>query len=127
MAIDILSMPATTFEIASDGGVRAIDPQTGAILATRPATGTAVVQLLPLSSGVVVREDYYHYPPVTSNLYCLDAALRDVWRAERPSPSDVYTGPVSEHDGLLSCFTWDCWACELDPASGRLLRKIWTK
>jgi hypothetical protein len=120
-------MPTPTFEIASDGGVHAIDPRTGAILATRPATGTKVVQLLPLSSGVVVREDYYHHPPATSNLYCLDAALRELWRAELPFASDVYSGPVSERDGLLFCFTWSCWACELDPTSGRLLRKIWTK
>ena len=116
-----------TFEITSDGGIRAIDPQTGAVLATRSATGTAIVQLLPLLSGVVVREDYYHYPRATSNLYFLDAALCEVWRAERPSEADVYSGPVSEQDGILRCFTWNCWDCELDPASGHLLRKVWTK
>lgn len=115
------------FEITRDGGVRAVDPQTRAVLATRPASGTAIVQLLPFASGVVVRENYYRYPRATSNLYYLDAALREVWRAERPSVSDVYSGPVSVQDGLLCCFTWDCWACELEPASGRLLRKVWTK
>lgn len=120
-------MPTPTFEITTDGGVRALDPETGAVLATRAATGTTIVQLLPLSSGVVVREDYYHYPRTTSNLYYLDAALRERWRAERPSASDAFSGDVSEHDGLLRCFTWQCWACELDPASGRLLRKVWTK
>ena len=124
--MDFSAMPARTFEIMSDGGVLARDPQTGTVLATRPATGTAIVQLLPLGLGVVVREDYYHYPRATSNLYYLDAALREVWRAERPSLSDVYTS-VSERDGLLCGFTWDCWDCDLDPASGRLLRKVWTK
>ena len=127
MATSILSMPTRTFEITSDGGICAIDPQSGAVLATRAATGTAVVQLLPVASGVVVREDYYHYPRATSNLYYLDAALREVWRAERPSASDAYSGPVSEQGGLLCCGTWDCWSCELDPATGRLLRKVWTK
>jgi hypothetical protein len=120
-------MPTPTFEITGDGGVRARDRDTGAVLATRPPTGTTVVQLLPLASGVVVREDYYHYPRATSNLYYLDAQLREVWRAERPSASDAYSARVSECDGLLCCFTWECWACELDPASGRLLRKVWTK
>lgn len=120
-------MPARTFAITSDGGVCSKDPQTGAVVATRPATGTAVVQLLPLSSGVVVREDYYHHPRATSNLYYLDTARREVWRAERPPDSDAYSGPVSERDGLLICLTWDCWACEIDPTSGRIIRKVWTK
>lgn len=119
-------MSTQAFEITKDGGVRAIDPQTGAVLATRSATGTKVVQLLPLGSGVVVREDYYHYPRATSNLYYLDATLREVWRAERPAASDAYTG-LSEQDGLLSGFTWTCWACDLDPATGRILQKVWTK
>lgn len=120
-------MPTPKFEITSDGGIRAIDAQTGTVLATRPATGTAVVQLLPLGSGVVVLENYYHYPRASSNLYYLDAQLREVWRAERPSASDAYVGAALERDGLLRCGTWDCWSCELDPASGRLLRKVWTK
>lgn len=120
-------MPTPTFEIASDGGVSVVDPETGRVLATRPPTGTVVVQLLPLASGVVVREDYYHHPRAFSNLYFLDASLREVWRAERPSNSDEYANRVLEKDGLLRCATWECWDCELDPASGRLLSKVWTK
>jgi hypothetical protein len=113
-------------EALTNCGGRVVD-RAGAVLATRPATGTVIVQLLPLASGVVVRECYYSYPRAASNLYFLDAMLREVWRGERPSASDAYSGPVSEHDGLLCCFTWECWACEIDLTSGRLLRKLFTK
>jgi hypothetical protein len=113
-------------EALTNCGDRVVD-RAGAVLATRPATGTVIVQLLPLASGVVVRECYYSYPRAASNLYFLDAMLREVWRGERPSASDAYSGPVSEHDGLLCCFTWECWACEIDLTSGRLLRKLFTK
>lgn len=116
-----------TYEITDDGGVRVIDAHTGAVLATRGATGTAIVQLLPLASGVVVRENYYRHPRATSNVYLLDPELREVWRAERPAASDAYSGELSLHYGRLRCFTWECWACELDPDSGRILGKVFTK
>lgn len=127
MATGNLTLPTPIFEITPDGGVRALDGETGTVLATRPASGTTVVQLLPLGSGVVVRENYYHYPRATSNLYYLDATLREVWRAERPAASDVYANPVSLQDGRLNCSTWECWDCEIDPTSGRLIRKLFTK
>ena len=58
------------------------------MLATTPATGTEIVQLLTLSTGAVVLECDYRYPRARSNLYLLDFDLREVWRAERPSTSD---------------------------------------
>jgi outer membrane protein assembly factor BamB len=115
------------FEITKDGGVRAVDPQTGSIVAERPASGTSIVQLLPLGLGVVVREDYYRHPRGASNVYYLDADLRELWRAERPSASDAYASPVTPTEGVLRVASWECWTCDLDPASGRILRKVFTK
>ena len=120
-------MPAATFEITKRGRVRAVDAQTGRVLAERPAVGTKVVQLLPLGAGVVVREDYYRYPPGVSNVYCLDADLCELWRAELPWPTDAYANPVVTRDGVLRVASWEGWTCDLDPQSGRILGKAFTK
>jgi hypothetical protein len=121
-------MSAPKFEVTPSGGVRAIDVLTGRVLAERAAVGTSVVQLLPLGAGrVVVRENYFRFPRGESNVYCLDAALREVWRAELPAPSDVYANPVAADGGLLRVASWECWSCELEPASGRIVRKEFTK
>lgn len=88
-------MSARTFEITKHGGLRAVDPRTGGILAERPAAGTSIVQLLSLGAGVVVREDYCHHPRGVSNVYCVDADLREVWSAELPSASDAYANPIT--------------------------------
>lgn len=39
-------MATLNYAITTSGGVRAVDPETGAEVATCPATGTIVVQLL---------------------------------------------------------------------------------
>jgi hypothetical protein len=85
------------------------------------------VELLPLGPGVIVLECYYHYPRGRSNLYYLDADLHEVWRAERPSRSDVYSGAISNKGGLLQAYSYDGWDCELDPVSGLLVRKVFSK
>jgi len=98
-------MATLNYEITTSGGVRAVDPETGAEVATCPATGTMVVQLLRPASGVIVRETYPHYPRVRSNVYYLDSQLKEVWRAERPSASDVYVSAGWLGNGVLRCAT----------------------
>jgi outer membrane protein assembly factor BamB len=120
-------MPERKFEITKRGGIRAIDPESGRVMAERPAGGTSIVQLLPLGSGVVVREDYYRHPAGVSNVYYLDAQLDEVWRAELPWPTDAYANPVTIVDGRLQVASWECWTCALDPSSGRIVRKDFTK
>jgi len=120
-------MATLNYEITISGGVRAVDAETGAEVATCPATGTMVVQLLRPALGVIVRESYYHYPRVRSNVYYLDSQLKEVWRAERPSASDAYVSAGWLGNGVLRCATWECWECDIDSASGRILGKVFTK
>ena len=97
-------MPCRTFEITSIGGIRVLDSQTRRVVAARPAVSTVVVELLPLGEGVVACENHYRYPPGKSNVYLLDAELREVWLAELPSVQDVYVGfvrPGSFHHSSL--------------------------
>jgi len=120
-------MATLNYEITISGGVRAVDAETGAEVATCPATGTMVVQLLRPALGVIVLESYYHYPRSRSNVYYLDSQLKEVWRAERPSASDAYVSAGWLGNGVLRCATWECWTCDIDSASGRILRKVFTK
>lgn len=53
-------------------------------VARHTATGTRIVQMLPLGDRVVVREHYRQFPKERSNLNCLDAELCRVWTAELP-------------------------------------------
>lgn len=115
------------FEIERGGGIQALHPRTRRVLKTREATGTTVVQLLPHGEGVVVREDYVRHPDGVSNVYYLDAHLREQWRAELPSASDVYANPVEVRDGMLRVASWNCYTCDLDPASGRLISSVFTR
>lgn len=109
---------ATTFALR-DGVLCAIDA-TGKTVQSHEATGTRIVQLLPLPAGVVVREDCYRFPRDRSNLYCLDSGLRLLWSAERPSQADA--NPVAERNGALICASRT-----IDPGTGRIIRREFVK
>ena len=115
------------FEITPHGGVQTVHPQSRRVLQKRAATATTVVQVLALGEGVVVREEYFRHADGVSNVYFLDAHLREQWRAELPSPDDVYSGPIQVCSGVLRVASWKCWTCDLDPANGRLVAKKFTK
>ena len=114
------------FEI-DGGGVRLVDAATRDVVARRSATATTIVQLLPFGDGVIVREDYYRHPRDSSNVYFLDDHLRELWRAERPSATDAYANAVTLVAGLLESATWEGWSCTLDPTTGRMLSREFTK
>src|SRR4051812_2249568 len=65
--------------------------------------GTKIVQVEPLTSGIVVREDYYRFPRGDSNLYLLDYAFHLIWRAELPTPTDSFANPMHDHGDYLHC------------------------
>ena len=89
--------------------------------------GTRIVQVLPLGSNVVVREDYFGFPRGRSNLYCLDSDLRSVWSAETPAPTDRYANQVAEVGGRLVCCSWEGALCTIDPVTGRILHHEFAK
>ena len=110
----------------SEGRVNGIDA-TERLVAEWQPIGTAVVQLLALGMDVVLREDYYRFPPGRSNVYCLDPSFSLKWSAELPSITDVYANTVQLLDGLLVCASWEGETCWLDPRSGVIVRRALTK
>ena len=121
------AMQATTtkFEI-KDNMLCALDA-TGSIAHRRRPVGTRIVQLLPLGERLIVREDYYQFPPGISNLYCLDKNLGPMWSAELPARSDIYAGTVIPTDAGLVCASWEGFSCTIDPGTGHITHRQLTK
>jgi hypothetical protein len=110
-----------------DGAVCKIDALTGAVIARHAPEATQVVQVLSKGNCLIIREDYYHFPEGRSNLICLDHDLRRLWTAELPSARDVYANPVIDRGDVLECGTWEGFTCVIDPKTGQIVRKAFTK
>jgi putative acetyltransferase len=110
-----------------DGGVGKVDAATGATVGSCPPIATLVVQVLVRGDLIVVREDYVQFPRGVANVYCLDRSLKRVWVAELPSETDAYANPVVDRGEHLECASWEGWTCDLDPRTGRIIRKMFTK
>jgi len=90
--------------------------------------GTKVVQVLELAPDRwLVREDYFRFPRGRSNLYCVGRSLAIVWAADLPSSDDSYCNDAEIRDGKLFAWTWNCFRCELDAATGHIVSKQFTK
>lgn len=118
--------PGHRFDLV-DGHLCKVEIATGTVLARHFPLGTSIVQVLPNGPNLVVREDYYKFPQGESNLYCLNEYFDLVWRAELPYVKDIYANPVTVTPAGLHCATWDCMSCTLDPATGRITKKVFTK
>ena len=93
----------------------------------RRPIGTKVVQVLRVGpQRWLVREDFFRFPPGVSNLYCVDESLETVWSAVLPSPDDSYCN-AEVVDGKLFASTWNCYRCELETKSGRIIAKQFTE
>jgi hypothetical protein len=94
----------------------------------RRPVGTQVVQVLHLGADRwLIREDYFRFPAGQSNLYCVDGGLATIWSAELPSSDDPYCNEAKVIDGKLFAWTWNCYCCELEIRSGRIISKCFTK
>jgi hypothetical protein len=100
---------------------------TGTVVRRRGPVATHFVQVLPVGEHFIVLEDYYRFPAGVSNLYCLDAELHLVWSAQLPGPSDTYASPVTQTAAGLVGATWECYRCTIDPETGRILQREFTK
>ncbi len=104
------------------------DVTSGVTLQSCASKGTEIVQLLPIGPNTVVREDYYKFPRGVSNVYCVDSQLQTIWEAELPHPTDAYANPVVMiSQGVLQCASWDCFTCDLDLETGKLIKQRFTK
>lgn len=114
------------FEL-QDGCLCKVETATGKAIARQRPIGTSIVQVLPIGSNIVVREDYYQFPRGQSNVYCVTEDFEPVWSAELPWQNDVYANPVIATPDGLSCASWDGMSCTLSPETGRILKKVFTK
>jgi hypothetical protein len=112
---------AQRFEIR-DGVLCKIDAS-GILVRSHHPIGTRVVQWLPVGERILVREDYDQFPRGVSNVYCLDTEFRRIWSAQLPSEDDVY---VQINPGP-SCNSWGCFYCTIDPHTGCIIEKEFTK
>ena len=75
--------------------------------------------------GAVVLESAEGFPKNESNLYCISAAGKVIWRAEKPDPYTLYTRMKLNEDNAatLSTYTLSGHACDLELGTGRILSK----
>ena len=123
---DAFSSGAYRYQLQA-GVLLQLDRASDAIIRVHKPLGTKIVQVEPRTSGIIVREDYYRFPPGDSNVYLLDYAFRLIWRAELPKPTDSYANPVEDHGDYLQCASWECFSCRICPDTGRIISKQFTK
>lgn len=74
--------------------------------------------------GTIVLESPNGFPRADSNLYCVSAEGRMVWKAEKPEPSTLYSRVKLNEDGAsISTYTLNSTACELELSTGKILSK----
>jgi hypothetical protein len=74
---------------------------------------------------------YHYYRPdhpygPFENLVRLRPDSSIVWHAELPESDDKYVTAYL-HDGRLFARSWSCYEAEIDLATGRIIRKVFTK
>jgi len=85
---------------------------------------TKVDKSIQTSYGTVVLESHTGFPRGESNLYCISADGKIVWKAEKPDPYTLYSRAKFNDDGLtLSTYTLSGHACDVDLKTGKILSK----
>jgi hypothetical protein len=74
--------------------------------------------------GVIVLESTDGFPKNETNLYCISADGKFIWKAEKPDPYTLYSRMKLNEDGAtLSTYTLSGHACELELGTGKILSK----
>ena len=60
------------------------------------------------------------------NLFCVDRDGKTMWTAELPNTHDRYMEAQLKSDGLHA-WSWSSYYITLDPADGRVMRRVFTK
>jgi hypothetical protein len=85
---------------------------------------TKVDKSIQTMFGVVVLESTSGFPKNESNLYCVSADGKAIWKAEKPDAYTLYSRVRLNEDGAtLSTYTLSGHACELDLRTGKILSK----
>ena len=73
---------------------------------------------------MIVLEATDGFPKNETNLYCISAEEKIVWKAEKPDPYTLYTRVKLTEDGAtISTYTLSGHACELELSTGKILSK----
>ena len=85
---------------------------------------TKVEKFIQTLYGVIVLEATAGFPTNETNLYCISADEKIVWKAEKPDPYTLYIRVKLNEDGAtISTYTLSGHACELDLGTGKILSK----
>ncbi|NJC97937.1 MAG: hypothetical protein C3F07_20945 [Anaerolineales bacterium] len=85
---------------------------------------TKIEKTIQTLTGYVVLENTTGFPRGESNLYCISADGRVIWKAEKPDPYTLYSRVRLNEDGnTLSTYTLSGHACDLDLGTGKILSK----
>jgi outer membrane protein assembly factor BamB len=95
-------------------------------------TGNTPVRYLLVSpdhSLLIVMNEFSSFrdPQSRSNLAAISLDGRELWRAEPPSPSDLYANAPVYKNGQLMATTMDCVHCTIDHQTGKILSRKFTK
>lgn len=89
------------------------------------ARHTRIEKIIDTVVGKVVLENSASYPKDESNLYCVSAAGKIIWFAERPDDGSHYSRVRFDDQGeKLLTYSTRGHACELDLKTGKLLSQV---
>lgn len=85
---------------------------------------TKVEKSIQTMYGLIILEDPNGFPRNESNLYCVSAGGKIVWKAEKPDPNTLYSRVRLNEDGAtISTYTIGSHACELELGTGKIVSK----
>jgi hypothetical protein len=89
---------------------------------------TKIDKMIQTRLGTVVLEVVDRFPYNDSNLYCITADNRILWKAEKPDPNTLYSRVKLNEDGAtLSTYTTGGHACDLELKTGKLISQATIK
>lgn len=89
---------------------------------------TKIDKTIQTRVGLVVLEASNKFPYNESNLYCIAANNKILWKAEKPDPNTLYSRVRLAEDGAtLSTYTTGGHACDLDMNTGKIISQATIK
>ena len=83
---------------------------------------TKIEKFIQTRFGEIVLESPKGFPRNESNLYLVSKTGKIVWKAERPDANTLFSRVRLLEDGdVLSAYTMNGHACDLDISTGRII------
>ena len=110
------------------GRLISLSPE-GQIIKDVKISNTAISNILIRKNKIfILCEDYeFDLEKYISNLSCYNDKLENIWYAQLPSPTDIYTETNTSIKKDLIAYTWESWRCFLNMETGKIIRKNFTK